>query len=366
MRSLSVLMRLLAFAIALALAAPATAQTRTYYIAADEVIWNYAPSGMDKIMGEPLPKTPPTFVGNSYKKAIYQEYTDATFTQLKPRPAEWQHLGMLGPVIRAEVGDTIKVVFKNKAHHPYSIHPHGVLYLKDSEGAPYADGVPNSQKGGDSVAPGATYTYTWQVPERSGPGPNDLSSVVWLYHSHASEISDIAAGLLGPIIVTRKGEANPDGSPKGVDREFITMFSVDDENRSIYYDDNIAKFVKNTSLVPKGQMRSYPFQPFYLSNEVMSINGLTAGNLSGLTMKQGDHVRWYLMSDASDDFNFHVVHWHGETVLYNGNRTDMVELSPASFRVVDMVPDNPGTWWYHCHVGAHMMFGMSALFTVLR
>jgi manganese oxidase len=358
------LMSLLALATSLIFVAPAAGQERTYYIAADEVIWNYAPSGMDKITGKPLPKTPPTFIGTSYEKAIYREYTDATFVTLKPRPPEWQHLGILGPLIRAEVGDTIKVVFKNNAHHPYSIHPHGLLYAKDSEGAPYEDGVPASQKGGDSVAPGKTFTYTWQVPERAGPGPSDPSSIVWLYHSHTNEIADMGAGLVGAIIVTRKGEANPDGSPKGIDREFVTMFSVDDENRSIYFSDNVQRFIKNKAQVPKGMMQFYPFSVFYLSNEVMSINGLTAGNLTGLTMKKDERVRWYLLSDGSDDFNFHVLHWHGETVLYDGNRTDMVELSPASMRVVDMVPDNPGTWWYHCHVGAHMMFGMSALFTV--
>jgi len=361
MRQFLVLVTFLASLATLVFIVPAVAQDRTYYIAADEVMWNYAPGGMDRITGKPLPKPPPMFVGYSYKKAIYREYTDATFTKLKPRSDRWQHLGILGPLIRAEVGDTIKVVFKNNAHHPYSIHPHGLLYLKASEGAPYEDGVPSSQKGGDSVAPGSTFTYTWQVPERAGPGPSDSSSVVWLYHSHTNEIQDMGAGLVGAIIVTRKGEANPDGSPKGIDREFVTMFSVDDENRSAYYSDNIGRLA-NKSLVPKNP--GYPFDLFYLTNEVMSINGLMAGNLLGLTMKQGERVRWYLISDGSDDFNFHVLHWHGETVLYNGNRTDMVELSPASMRVADMVPDNPGTWWYHCHVGAHMMFGMSALFTV--
>ena len=65
-----------------------------------------------------------------YIKALYREYTDGTFTHLKQIPPQWQHLGILGPVIHAEVGDTIKVVFKNNAHIPYSMHPHGVLLFK--------------------------------------------------------------------------------------------------------------------------------------------------------------------------------------------------------------------------------------------
>ena len=50
-------------------------------------------------------------------------------------------LGYLGPTLRAKVGDTIKITFKNKCSFSTSLHPHGVLYAKDSEGAPYNDGT---------------------------------------------------------------------------------------------------------------------------------------------------------------------------------------------------------------------------------
>ena len=52
-------------------------------------------------------------IGGIYKKALYFEYTDDTFSTRKNRSADALHLGSLGPVIRAEVGDTIQVVFKN-------------------------------------------------------------------------------------------------------------------------------------------------------------------------------------------------------------------------------------------------------------
>lgn len=45
-----------------------------------------------------------------------------------------------GPVIRAEVGDTILVTFANKADKVYSILPHGVFYDKASDAAPNIDG----------------------------------------------------------------------------------------------------------------------------------------------------------------------------------------------------------------------------------
>lgn len=68
------------------------------------------------------------------------------------------------------------------------------------------------------------------------------------------------------------------------------------------------------------------------------------------------------------EVDLHTPHWHGETLLMNGSemgmRTDMVELLPGSMKLLDMVPDNPGIWLFHCHVNDHITAGMQALFTV--
>jgi hypothetical protein len=90
------------------------------------------------------------------------------------------------------------------------MHAHGVFYAKDSEGAPYAGMSPEST---GLVAPGRAHTYTWVVPERAGPGPDDGSSITWLYHSHNYEPKDVNAGLIRPIVITARGMARPDGSP---------------------------------------------------------------------------------------------------------------------------------------------------------
>src|SRR5512132_3907465 len=76
----------------------ATGTTRTYYIAADEVDWNYAPADHDHMTGKPYDERAryytekgPDRIGPVYRKAVYREYTDGSFTTLKPRPAAWQH-----------------------------------------------------------------------------------------------------------------------------------------------------------------------------------------------------------------------------------------------------------------------------------
>jgi len=336
---------------------PSQAKVRTYYIAADEVLWNYAPSGMDLIAQKPLPPLLRLQLGWLFHKAIYREYTDASFTHLKARTPKDDYLGILGPVIRAEVGDTIVVVFKNNASIPLSVHAHGVFYSKSSEGAPYQDGIARSSKPGDSVPPGGTFTYHWAVPARAGPGPSDGSSIVWMYHSHVDEVNDVNAGPIGPIVVTAKGMANPDGSPKDVDREVFALFAEFDESSSPYFAMNIADPKTNP-------LHKKPVGPFLFDDELWTMNGFVFGNMPIPQMRVGEHVRWYVMTTMSD-FDFHTPHWHGQTVVANGSRTDVLTLSPMSMVVADMTPDNPGTWLFHCHVNVHLKGGMEARYQVL-
>ncbi len=265
----------------------------------------------------------------------------------------------MGPIIHAEVCDTIKVVFKNNSmEHDYSVHPHGVFYDKNAEGAKYNDGTSGSDKADGAVAPGQTQSYVWAVPHRAGPGPNDPSSIIWMYHSHVDSPVDTNSGLVGPIVVTAKGMANADGRPNDVERELVSLFTVSDENASQYLCDNLAKFTDKTcddDVVDDDN--------FAESNLMHGINGFVYGNVPGQNMKKAEHVRWYLIA-LGTEVDLHTPHWHGSTVLWNGNRVDMMELMPASLKTVDFRPDNVGTWMFHCHVNDHISAGMMSLFHV--
>src|SRR6185312_48514 len=100
-------------------------------------------------------------------KARYFQYTDGTFTQRVPQPAR---LGILGPVLRAVVGDYIEVTFLNRTGIALSMHPHGVKYDKDSEGSYYGNNSLSNLPGkenraasglGSAIAPNARFTYVW-------------------------------------------------------------------------------------------------------------------------------------------------------------------------------------------------------------
>jgi hephaestin len=339
--------------------------TRTYYIQADEVVWDYAPTGSNQVTGKPFDDVAATYavagpgrIGPKYLKCLYRGYTDASFAHRQPRPASEQYLGLLGPVIHAVVGDTITVVFRNECPFPTSVHPHGVLYAKDSEGAGYSDGTSGKDRLDDGVAKGSTHTYTWKVPERAGPGPADGSSVMWMYHSHTAEVADTYAGLMGPMVVTRAGAARPDGSPKDVDREVFMDFFIDNEMASPLLDDNVKRFLK--APVSPDLLNSDEFAE---SNLKHSINGYLFGNMPMPTVRKGQHVRWYVM-DMGTEADLHTPHWHGNDVTVNGMRMDVVSLLPAGMVVADMVPDDVGTWLFHCHVHDHITAGMISRYQV--
>ena len=367
----------------------ASGAVRTYYIAAEETEWDYAPLGVDMMTGKPFEGTAaaytqpgPNHIGHIYRKAIYREYTDATFATRKQRPPEDEYLGVLGPILRAEVGDTIKVVFKNNSSRPYSMsmpkdvfrpkHAVGTGRELDAEGE-IAD--PNAEPE-DTVQPGATFNYEWDVPELAGPQPGDPSSVIWAYSSHVNESKDGASGLLGAIIVARRGQANPDGTPKDVDREIVALFNTFNENLSWYAQENIDAHISaadQKTLDTKGANFSdsqgyftFAGGGFAETNYKFSVNGYLYGDGPVMTVKQGQRVRWYML-DMGDvgALNFHTPHWHGNTVVSQGMRRDTIFLLPMGAEIADMVPDAPGLWLFHCHIDDHMEAGMMARYEVL-
>jgi len=356
------------------LSAAAQGRERTYYIAADEVLWDYAPDDRNDITGKPFTPDEEVFtqqgpgrIGHKYWKSLYRGYTDASFTTKIVRPTSCaptaracdDSLGMLGPVIRAVVGDTIKVVFKNNTAHPASVHPHGVFYEKDAEGAPYEDGSSGANKLDDAVAPNATHTYSWQVPDRAGPGPMDGSSITWMYHSHTDEVADTNSGLVGPMVITARGKADvATATPLDVDREIFSYFTVVNENASHYLDRNIDELAGAPRSIPASDE-----EEFEESNLMHSINGYVYGNGPVPTMRKGQRVRWYDFT-LGTEVDLHTPHWHGNTVTTNGMRSDMVQMLPGMMMASDMVPDATGTWLYHCHVNDHIAAGMQTRYRV--
>ncbi|XSG85070.1 MAG: hypothetical protein ACPW60_15285 [Methylohalobius sp. ZOD2] len=159
------------------------AQVREYYLAAEEVIWNFAPIRQHLVHcypeAEPCAIPEPWTDSHSFPVTRFIQYTDADFQTPVTQP---ECLGILGPILRAEVGDVIRVHFCNHFNRPIGLHPRDLRYTKVQEGV-HCSGV-NSGQGpglGAAIPPGECFDYEWQAAAESGPSPGESS---WLDAQH--------------------------------------------------------------------------------------------------------------------------------------------------------------------------------------
>ncbi|KAM6353490.1 coagulation factor VIII [Alca torda] len=328
-------------------------KVRRYYIGAVETAWDYthsdllsvlqAPAG---VLGHPGPRPPTPGVLPRYRKAVFVEYPDASFTQPKPKPA-WmgmKHLqrGLLGPTIRAEVYDTVVITFKNLASRPYNIHAVGVSYWKASEGAGYEDEASQAEKEGDRVDPGKTHTYIWEIQQNQGPTDGDSPCLTHSYSSNTDSVKDINAGLIGALLVCRPGTLTNDGN-QNVQQEFVMLFAVFDEGKSWY---------------------SEPGSPAaHNRTELHTINGYINGSLPGLTLCLKKQVHWHVIGLGTGP-EVHSIFFEAHTFLVRGHRLSSLEISPATYLTAQSMPGTAGWFRMFCQMLSHQQAGMEAIVKV--
>jgi len=69
--------------------------------------------------------------------------------------------------------------------------------------------VTDTESPASHVSPGTTFTYEWTVPEDVGPTDQDPDCLTWLYYSAVNSVRDTSSGLVGPLMVCRKGALLP-------------------------------------------------------------------------------------------------------------------------------------------------------------
>ncbi|KAM9685805.1 coagulation factor V isoform 1-T1 [Trichechus inunguis] len=324
---------------------------KNYYIAAEEISWDYSKFAQSEMDNEDTDDAPKNTI---YKKVVFRKYLDSTFTKHDPRGEYEEHLGMLGPVIRAEVDDVIQVRFKNLASRPYSLHAHGLSYEKSSEGKTYDDDSPEWFKEDNAVQPNNTYTYVWHATERSGPENPGSACRAWAYYSAVNPEKDIHSGLIGPLLICRKGTLHKESNMPVDMREFVLLFMVFDEKKSWYYE----KKPKRPWTLASSEVKN--------SHEFHAINGMIY-SLPGLMMYEQEWVRWHLLNMGSSR-DIHVVHFHGQTLLENGTQQHQLgvwPLLPGSFKTLEMKASKPGWWLLDTEVGENQRAGMQTPFLII-
>ncbi|WP_028661954.1 multicopper oxidase domain-containing protein [Saccharomonospora saliphila] len=229
-----------------------------------------------------------------------------------------------GPILEIWEGDTLEIELVNTTDTRLSIHPHGVDYSVDSDGAPLNDSFNE---------PGETRTYVWRSrPQSKGPGKLWMpgSAGYWHYHDHAMGTphgtEGLRKGLYGALIVRRRGDVLPD-------RQFTVVFND------------------------------------------MTINNRMAPDVPVLEANLGERVEFIAIGHGN---NFHTFHLHAHK--WADNRTGYLEGPNDPSRVIDNRDLNPGdsfgfqviagdgvgpgAWMYHCHVQFHSDGGMAGVFLV--
>ncbi|XP_050640569.1 coagulation factor V isoform X48 [Macaca thibetana thibetana] len=324
---------------------------RNYYIAAEEISWDYSEFVHRETDIEDSDDIPEDTV---YKKVVFRKYLDSTFTKRDPRGEYEEHLGILGPIIRAEVDDVIQVRFKNLASRPYSLHAHGLSYEKSSEGKTYEDDSPEWFKEDNAVQPNSSYTYVWHATERSGPESPGSACRAWAYYSAVNPEKDIHSGLIGPLLICQKGILHKDSNMPVDMREFVLLFMTFDEKKSWYYEKKSRSSWRLTSSEVKK------------SHEFHAINGMIY-SLPGLRMYEQEWVRLHLLNIGGSQ-DIHVVHFHGQTLLENGNKQHQLgvwALLPGSFKTLEMKASKPGWWLLNTEVGENQRAGMQTPFLIM-
>ncbi len=226
-----------------------------------------------------------------------------------------------GPLIEAVAGDKVRIYVENRLPEPTTVHWHGVFLPSGMDGV---GGL--SQK---VIPVGKTFKYEYTFTK---PG-------TFMYHPHFDEMTQIALGMVGMIVV----------HPRGGDRRR-------------------GRRVRDYSLM----MHEWKIEPGARRPDPMAMNDFNVLTFNHkafpatepLVAEVGDLVRIRLGNLGPMDH--HPIHLHGhafEVAWTDGGPVprgarwpETTVLVPVgSARVVEVIADVAGDWALHCHMTHHVM-----------
>ncbi len=227
-----------------------------------------------------------------------------------------------GPTIEAVEGDRLRLYVTNRLPEPTAVHWHGLILPNGM------DGVAGLNQ--RAIPVGETYVYEFSVRD---PG-------TYMYHPHYDEMTQIALGMVGMLIVHPRRRKGPK-----VDRDFALMtheWRVDvgakRPNPNAMNDFNVLTF----------NSKAYPGTAPLLVGTGERVR-IRLGNLSPM-----DHHPIHLHG-----LNFRVTATDGGYIPESAQWPETTVLVPTgSTRVIEFVATEPGDWAMHCHMTHHVMTQM--------
>lgn len=183
-----------------------------------------------------------------------QELLPGIFTEM------WTYNGTSpGPLLRARLGDTMRIHVTNLLEEPTTVHWHGLRIDHRMDGVVH-DGLL-------AIQPGETFTYEFVPPE---------AGTFW-YHPHVRSLVQVEAGLYGMLVVQ---EHEADAPDVDADRVFV----IDDIRL------NAGGSIAATSTAGMDVMHGR------LGNRLL-VNG--SAEVTPVTFARGQVERWRLVNTAN-------------------------------------------------------------------
>jgi len=223
-----------------------------------------------------------------------------------------------GPLIEATEGERVRIYVTNKLGEDTAVHWHGVFVPNGMDGV-----MGLTQKG---IPPGKTFKYEF-VFDRAG---------TFMYHPHGDEMTQIALGMVGMIVVHPKG-----GETRRV-RDYALM--------------------AHEMKIPIGARRPDPMAMNDFN--VLTFNGKAFPSTQPLVAEVGDLVR--IRFGNLGPMDHHPIHLHGhafDLVATDGGSVPQSARHPetsilvpvGTTRTIEFVAKQAGDWPLHCHMTHHVM-----------
>jgi FtsP/CotA-like multicopper oxidase with cupredoxin domain len=230
--------------------------------------------------------------------------------------------GTPGPTIEAIEGDRLRLYVTNRLPEPTTVHWHGVILPNGMDGV-----AGLTQR---AIGVGETFVYEFTVKY---PG-------TFMYHPHFDEMTQMALGMHGFLIVHPKIARGP-----RVDRDFVLM--------------------THEWKIPVGARRPDPNA--MADFNVLTFNSKAFPGTAPLWMRRGERVRIRLGNLSPMDhhpvhlhgLSFHLTATDGGYVPQSAQYPETTVLVPVgSTRVIEFRPEEAGDWAMHCHMTHHVMTQM--------
>ncbi len=226
-----------------------------------------------------------------------------------------------GPTIEAVEGDQVRILVTNRLPEPTSVHWHGIFLPNGMDGV---SGLTQH-----AIQPGQTFAYEFTLRQNG----------TYMYHPHADEMTQMAMGMMGFLIVHPRRPPTP-----RIDRDFC-IFLME-------------------WLVRPGTTRPDPFA--MTDFNTFTFNSKVYPATHPLVARTGQRVRLRFANVSMDS---HPIHIHGVRMWVTATDGGPIPASAqwpettvsvpvGSTRTLEFVADVPGDWPLHCHKTHHVMNAM--------